>query len=74
MYSGLNTVNFLTRYPIIRIIEKLTRRNQKTNQLLFFLPEITSENCKSISQAKTRNGNPRSNVICENLIISSGER
>jgi hypothetical protein len=61
------------KYPTTKIIEKFTNRNHNTNQLLFFLPEIPKENCISISHAKTRNGNPSSIAIFENLERSSAD-
>jgi hypothetical protein len=61
------------KYPTTIIIEKFNNRNNKTNQLLLFLPEIPNENCISIIQAKTRNGNPSSIAISENLARSSDE-
>jgi hypothetical protein len=61
------------KYPTRIIIKKFNSRNIKTNQLLFFLPDMPNENCNSINQAKTRNGNPRSLEISENRTSCSGE-
>jgi hypothetical protein len=55
------------KYPKTISIEKLTKRNQKTNQLFLFLPERLPENLISISQANIRNGNPSSIAISDNL-------
>jgi len=48
-------------------MEKLRRRNQKTNQFFLFLPERLPESLMSISHAKTRNGRPRSIAMSDNL-------
>jgi hypothetical protein len=64
---------FATKYPRIIIIEKFIMRNHKTNQLLLFLPDNSDENWISMSQAKTRNGNPSSIAISENLVSNSTE-
>jgi hypothetical protein len=61
------------KYPIIINNEKLIRRNQNINQLLFFLPDRPIDKRINISHANTRNGNPRSIAISDNLVKRSAE-
>jgi len=62
-----------TTDPTIIIMEKLSRRNQNTSQLLYFLPEMPHENWISINHPNTRNGSPSNSVISENFDSSYAE-